>query len=374
MISKEWKQHEHYMRMALSFAMRGNGSVSPNPRIGCVIVDYSEQENGKLVSWGYHRRFGAPHAEIEALRKAGREARGCTLYVNLEPCCHTGKTPPCCDALMEAGVARVVMGMADPNPLVRGGGKRALENAGIEVVDGVLAEECKWINRGFIRTMTMGRPWVTVKAAVSLDGNIALANGESQWISGPMSRKRAHLARSESDAVMVGVGTILADDPQLTVREVDGKSPMKVVVDRHLETPPDAKVLDKGGCVFFSGSSPDESRIDLLTGRGARIIRSEEDANGHIPVDIMLRKLRELGVNRLLVEGGSKLISSFVSSGMVDEFSLFIAPKMLGDGLRLTGDISFRHMGDTIAMKSVLLRRICDDIWFEGLPACSPDL
>lgn len=368
------KMHEHYMRMALSFAMRGTGSVSPNPRVGCVIVDYSETESGRLVSWGYHKRFGAPHAEVEALKKAGENARGCTVYVNLEPCCHAGKTPPCSDALIEAGISRVVAGMLDPNPLVSGGGKRAFDTAGIEFINGILEDECKWINRGFIRNMTLGRPWVTTKAAISLDGDMALENGESKWISSPLSRKRAHLMRAENDAVMVGVGTILSDDPMLTVREVDGKSPIKIVIDKHLDTPLDAKVLNHGGCVFLTGPSPDEERVNGLLSRGAKVIKRAMDSQERIPVDGILQELNRLGVNRLLLEGGSKLISSFISSNAIDEYSLFIAPKVLGRGLRMSDSISFNHMEETISMKQVRLRRIGDDIWFEGLPSCSPAL
>lgn len=369
----ERKMHEHYMKMALSFAMRGTGSVSPNPRIGCVIVDYSV-EGGRLVSWGYHKRFGGPHAEVEALKKAGKDARGCTVYVNLEPCCHTGKTPPCCDALIKAGVSRVVSGTLDPNPLVGGGGKQVLEAAGIEVINGVLEDECRWLNRGFIRNMTLGRPWVTVKAAISLDGDIALGSGESKWISGPLSRKRAHLMRAENDAVMVGVGTVLSDDPMLTVRDVDGKSPIKVVVDRNLDTPPDAKILDHGGCIFFVGPSPDDERVNQLTRRGAKIVRETVDSDDRIPIDRILHELKNLGVNQLLVEGGGKLIGSFIGACLVDEYSLFIAPKVLGDGLRMSDNIVFRHMEETVSMKQVSLRRIGDDIWFEGLPTCSPAL
>ena len=361
------------MRMALSFAMRGTGSVSPNPRIGCVVVDYGV-EGGRLISWGYHRRFGGPHAEVEALKKAGKHARGCTVYVNLEPCCHTGKTPPCCDALIEAGVSRVVSGTLDPNPLVSGGGKRTLEAACIEFLDGILEEECRWINRGFIRNMTLGRPWVTVKAALSLDGDMALGNGESRWISGPLSRKRAHLMRAENDAVMVGVGTVLRDDPMLTVRDVDGKSPIKVVVDRNLDTPPDAKILDHGGCVFFTGPFPDEARVNQLTRRGAKVVRQTVDTGERLAIDGILHELKGLGVNQLLVEGGGKLIGSFIGSCSVDEYSLFIAPKVLGEGLRMSDSIVFRHMEETVSMKQVRLRRIGDDIWFEGLPSCSQGL
>jgi diaminohydroxyphosphoribosylaminopyrimidine deaminase/5-amino-6-(5-phosphoribosylamino)uracil reductase len=365
--------HEHYMRMALSFAMRGSCSVSPNPKVGCALVDH-EADGGRLIAWGYHRRFGDPHAEVEALRKAGAGAEGCTAYVNLEPCCHTGKTPPCSDALIEHGIRRVVIGTNDPNPLVSGGGTEALRSAGIEVISGVLEKECRWVNRGFIRRMTMGRPWVTVKAAVSLDGKIALENGESRWISGYEPRKRAHLMRAESDAIMAGVGTVLKDDPMLTVRNVDGHSPVKVIVDMDLRTSEDAKVLEEGKCVFFTGPNPDKKKAESLTRRGVSIIKQKEDVSAHIPMDELLSKLCGMGVNRLLVEGGAKLISSLAKAGLVDEFSLFIAPKILGRGISFSDGISFSHMGETISLRDVRVRKIGGDIWLEGVPECSPAL
>jgi diaminohydroxyphosphoribosylaminopyrimidine deaminase/5-amino-6-(5-phosphoribosylamino)uracil reductase len=364
---------DRYMRMALSFARRGTGTVSPNPRAGCVIVDESA-DGGKVVSWGYHRKYGGPHAEIEALRKAGGCARGCALYVNLEPCCHTGKTPPCADAIIEAGISKVVAGIKDPNPKVNGSGAEILEKAGIEVVVGVLEEECRWINRGFIRSMTMGRPWVTVKAAVSLDGRMALNNGRSKWISGSDSRIRSHLLRAENDAIMVGVGTILRDNPALSVRDADGSSPVKVIVDRELETPENAKVLDGGKCVFFTGPSPDENKVGALAKKGAKVIRQKEGTGDHIPMDVILSELCALGVNQLMVEGGSRLIGSLIKSGSVDEYSIFIAPKVLGAGIGFGDSISFAHMDDTISIKNMKVRKIGDDIWFEGIPACSPDL
>ncbi|MDR3321747.1 MAG: bifunctional diaminohydroxyphosphoribosylaminopyrimidine deaminase/5-amino-6-(5-phosphoribosylamino)uracil reductase RibD [Synergistaceae bacterium] len=368
----ERKVLERYMRMTMSLAMRGTGTVSPNPRVGCVIVD--ERDGDRMIAWGYHRRYGGPHAEVEALRGAGDAASGCTAYVNLEPCSHTGKTPPCTDVLIESGISKVVVGMTDPNPRVAGSGVKALENAGVEVVTGVLEDECRWINRGFIRAMTMGRPWVTVKAAISLDGKMALENGESAWISGAESRKRGHLMRAENDAIMVGVGTVLCDDPRLTVRGVDGSTPVKVIVDKDLSTPERAKVLEDGKCVFFTGPSPDEEKVEALTKKGAKVIVQKEDGGAYIPMDGLLNELCALGVNRLMVEGGSKLIGSLIKSGAIDEYSLFIAPKFLGQGIGVSDAISFSHMDDTISMKKLRVRKIGDDIWFEGIPSCSPDL
>lgn len=365
--------HEHYMRMAISLALRGTGHVSPNPRVGCVLVDFTTPE-GRPISLGYHRRFGGLHAEAEALKQAGPSAAGCTAYVNLEPCCHTGKTPPCANALIGAGVSRVVIGMRDPNPLVGGGGARMLADAGIEVIEGVLESECRWLNRGFIRNMTMGRPWVTVKAAISLDGDVALASGESKWITGAQSRRRAHMMRAENDAVMVGVGTVLADDPQLTVRDTDGASPMKAIVDRNLDTPPDASVLRDGKCVFFAGPSAAPERARALRERGADVINLGVEAESFIPPEDILRTLGTMGVTRLMIEGGARLIGRFIRSGAVDEYSLFLAPKLLGDGLHVSETLSFAHMGEAVSIKPTQIRKIGDDIWFEGIPSCSPAL
>jgi diaminohydroxyphosphoribosylaminopyrimidine deaminase/5-amino-6-(5-phosphoribosylamino)uracil reductase len=361
------------MRMAISLAMRGTGAVSPNPRVGCVIVDESV-DGGRIVSWGYHRRYGGPHAEVEALRKAKERARGCTVYVNLEPCSHVGKTPPCAEALIGAGVSKIVAGMKDPNPKVNGAGLDTFAKAGIDVEVGVLEKECRWINRGFIRSMTMGRPWVTVKAAVSVDGRMAIESGESKWITGDESRRRAHLLRSENDAIMVGIGTVLKDDPMLTVRDVDGSSPVKVIVDKDLRTPEESRVLEGGRCVFFTGPSPDRNKVDAFTRRGAKVIKQTEESGPYIPMSGLLGELCTLGVNHLMAEGGSKLIGSLIKSGAVDEYSLFIAPKVLGLGIGIADNISFGHMDDTISMKSMKVRKIGDDIWFEGIPACSPDL
>lgn len=362
--------HEHFMRMAISLAERGTGAVSPNPRVGCVLV-----KEGKVVGWGYHRRFGGPHAEVEALRMAGEEASGATVYVNLEPCSHFGKTPPCALALAAAGVRRVVAGMKDPNPRVNGSGLGSLEAAGIETVSGVLEKECKWLNRGFVRNMTLGRPWVTVKAAMSLDGDIALAGGESRWISGPLSRSKAHLLRSEHDAVLVGVGTVLADDPELTVRLVEGRSPLRVVLDSRLRTPSRAKVVGDGKCLFLAGEDAPVDRQEELESRGAAVRRlPAEGKTGRPSVGQVLAALSAEGVSTLLVEGGSAVISAFVAAGMVDEYSLFVAPVLLGRGIQVTGELSLEHMGQAIALSPARIKRVEGDLWLEVSPKCSPDL
>ena len=362
--------HEHFMRMAISLAERGTGSVSPNPRVGCVLV-----KEGKVVGWGYHRRYGGPHAEVEALRMAGEEASGATAYVNLEPCSHFGKTPPCAPQLAAAGVRRVVAGMKDPNPRVNGTGLECLEAVGIETVRGILENECKWLNRGFVRTMTLGRPWVTVKAAMSLDGDIALAGGESRWISGPLSRSKAHLLRSEHDAVLVGVGTVLADDPELTVRLVEGRSPLRVVLDSGLRTPLNAKVIGDGRCLFLASEDAPGDRQAALESRGAAVRRlPAEGKAGRPSVGQVLAALSAEGVSMLLVEGGSSVISAFVEAGMVDEYSLFVAPVLLGRGIQLAGELSLEHMGQAIALSPARIKRVEGDLWLEVSPKCSPDL
>ena len=359
------------MRMALSLARRGCGSVSPNPMVGCVIAD--RERGDAVVSYGYHRRCGEAHAEANALAAAGQEARGKTVYVNLEPCCHTGRTPPCCDALIRAGVGRVVVGSPDPNP-VAGGGIERLREAGIDVRAGVLEAECRWLNRGFIRRVSMNRPWVTIKAAISLDGDIALANGASKWISGPASRQRAHLLRAESDAILVGIGTVRQDDPSLTVRDTDGRSPLRAVLDRDLALDPDALVLKGGGCVIFTAQKHDAQKRAKLEDRGAKLIALPPDGEGHIPVGPMLESLAQAGVNRLLVEGGAGVIGSLLSAGFVDDVSLFVAPKLMGNGLHITQNLSFQYMNEVVSMKHAEMKKIGDDVWYEGVLSCSPDL
>jgi diaminohydroxyphosphoribosylaminopyrimidine deaminase/5-amino-6-(5-phosphoribosylamino)uracil reductase len=369
----EQKTKERYMKMAISFAMRGTGTVSPNPKAGCVLIDESV-EGGRLISWGYHRRFGGPHAAVEALRKAGSGARGCTAYVNIEPCYYGNKTLPCCDELIRAGVAKVIVGMKDPNPQVSGKGLASLANAGIQIETGVLEDECRWINRGFVRVMTMGRPWVTVKASVSADGRMKLDGAESGWIAGIESRNRARLLRGESDAIMFGVGAVLRDGAGLAAKDTDGRSLVKVIVDSDLSTPEESRVLDEGKCVFFTGPSPDENKVQALTRKGAKVIKQTEEAGAYIPMKGLLSELVSMGINWLMVQGGSKLIGSLIKSGYVDEFSLFAAPRMLGSGIDITDGMAFSHMDDAVSMKNIRIRKIGDDIWFEGAPSCSPAL
>jgi diaminohydroxyphosphoribosylaminopyrimidine deaminase/5-amino-6-(5-phosphoribosylamino)uracil reductase len=366
---KERNIHEYYMRMALSLAHRGTGRVSPNPRVGCVIVDFAGR--GRVVSRGFHERYGGPHAEANALAAARESVAGMTAYVTLEPCCHTGHTPPCCDALIAAGISRVVMGAADPDPRVSGGGVSRLEAAGVEVIRRVLEDDCAAINRGFFKRVTTGRPWVTLKAAISLDGDVALADGESKWITGAPARRRAHLMRAEADAVLVGSGTVAADDPALTVRETDGRSPIKAIVDKDLVIPPDSRALN-GGCVIFAGPGADPERAAELERRGARISRLPLDEGGRLPPGKILEALAAMGVNYAMVEGGAGLISSFLSSGEADEVALFVAPKLMGGGIGLANRLSLASIDDAVAIKDLTVSRVGGDILARGVASCSP--
>ena len=359
----EARLHEYYMRMALSLARRGTGLVSPNPRVGCVIVDYSLAE-ARVASFGFHGRYGGPHAETEAIKNALGSVRGMTVYVTLEPCCHTGHTPPCCDALISAGIARVVIGMTDPDPRVSGGGTAKLETAGIEVVSGILEEECRHVNRGFIKRVTEGRPWVTIKAAVSMDGNIALKNGESKWITGPAARRKAHSMRAAGDVVMVGIGTVKADDPELSVRDAEGRSPIKAVVDRDLEISPDARVLRGGERVIFTSSGARGEHISELSKRGVKVIGSRI-RGGHIPPRKILAELAAMGANYVMIEGGAGLISSFVESGCADEAAFFAAPKLLGDGVRTTR-FQVPSMDLAVKVKNLRAKAVGSDVLLEG--------
>lgn len=363
----ERKMHTRFMRMALSLSLRAAGRVSPNPKVGCVIVD----DDGKLLSWGYHERFGGPHAEAAALARARSPVHGATVYVTLEPCCHTGKTPPCADALIAAGVSRVVIGSVDPNPVVSGRGVKKLRDAGIDVVEGVLQRECRWMNRGFICGMTLGRPWVTVKAALSLDGGMALENGDSKWITSDDSRARAHALRAENDAILVGAGTVAADDPHLSVRHCDGVSPLKVVIDPRLRTPTGSNVLIGGRCVVYTTEHADERAADALRAAGADVARLSSDLDGRIDLNELVRDLYLRGICRLMVEGGPRTSAAFIGAGLADEYALFIAPKILGRSIKISDEPSFSSMKDVIALVDPVYTTLGRDVIARGAPHCS---
>ncbi len=321
-----------YMAQALRLAERGLYSTSPNPRVGCVIV-----RDGVLVGEGWHQRAGEAHAEVNALQQAGTAARGATAYVTLEPCSHHGRTPPCTEALLAAGIRRVVAAMADPNPLVAGRGLAQLQAAGVAVDVGLMADEAHELNIGFVSRMTRKRPWVRLKAAASLDGKTALQNGESQWITGPQARQDGHCWRARACAILSGIGTVRKDDPQLNVRGVDtSRQPLKVIVDSRLELSPAARLLEVGNVLLVSaGQAVAEvaERAAALRERGAEIL-DLPDGKGRVDLHALLHELAQRGLNEVHVEAGSRLNGALLAAGLVDEVLLYLAPCLLGDTAR----------------------------------------
>ena len=320
------------MRAALALARRGLGAVWPNPAVGCVIVD-----RGRVVGRGWTQPGGRPHGETEALRRAGEAARGATAYVSLEPCCHWGRTPPCTDALIAAGIRRVVVALNDPDPRVAGDGVEQLRAAGLEVETGLCEAEAAEINAGFFCRLRNGRPLVTLKLATSLDGRIATGRGESQWITGPPARERAHALRAAHDAIMVGTGTVLADDPQLTCRlpGLAHRSPVRVVVDRHLRIPPSMRLISDAGVVpswILTLPSADATRRQALLGAGATVIDMDPGPNGNGSLAAALAALSERGITRLLVEGGGRLAAAFARADLIDRLVWVHAPMLIGGG------------------------------------------
>ena len=317
-----------YMARALVLARRGLYTTDPNPRVGCVVV-----KDGKVVGEGWHERAGEPHAEVHALRAAGVNARGATVYVSLEPCCHHGRTPPCSQALIEAGVRRVIAAMPDPNPRVAGQGFAALERAGIQVEHGLLQAEAGRLNPGFISRMTRGRPFVRVKLATSLDGRTALANGESKWISGEAARADVQRLRARSSAILTGIGTVLSDDPSLTVRDMDiGRQPLRVVLDAKLRMPVTARMLGLAGkTLIVAGDSAPSS--GLLQAKGADVLNLP-CVGEEIDLQNLLEQLAKREVNELLVEAGATLCGALLKAGLVDELIVYLAPHILGNRAR----------------------------------------
>jgi diaminohydroxyphosphoribosylaminopyrimidine deaminase / 5-amino-6-(5-phosphoribosylamino)uracil reductase len=312
------------MARALALAARGLYSTTPNPRVGCVIA-----QGERVVGEGWHARAGLAHAEINALERAGEAARGATVYLTLEPCNHHGRTPPCAEALVAAGVARVVCAMRDPNPAAAQGAER-LSAAGIQVEHGLLEDDARELNIGFVSRMTRGRPWVRMKIAATLDGRSALADGTSQWITGEAARLDGHRWRARACALLTGIGTVKADDPQLSVRGVDTpRQPLRVVVDSRLETPATARILQGGNVLVFCATD-DPARRRALEEKGAEVVVLASPA-GKVDLPPMLELLARRGVNELHVEGGFKLNGSLVREGCVDEFLLYLNPSLLGD-------------------------------------------
>ena len=346
------------MARALRLAEFGLYSTAPNPRVGCVIV-----KDGRVVGEGWHRIAGEAHAEVHALQMAGVRARGATVYVTLEPCSHHGRTPPCAEALVAAGVARVVAAMQDPNPEVSGRGMARLAEAGIRGECGLLEAEARELNLGFVSRMTRGRPWVRAKLAASLDGKTALENGVSQWITGESARHDGHRWRARACAILCGMGTVLADDPQLNVRGVETpRQPLKVIVDNRLELPLSARMLDDGRTLLAATLAADPDRAEALGARGAEVLRLPA-LDGRVDLAALLAELGLRGVNEVHVEGGPRLSGALLEAGLVDEVLLYLAPSLIGDQARgLFAVPALTSLADKKVLRWQDVRRVGDDL------------
>lgn len=343
------------MARALRLAERGMMTTHPNPRVGCVIV-----RDGIIVGEGAHERAGEPHAEVHALRSAGDRARGADVYVSLEPCCHHGRTPPCTDALIAAGVARVFVATADPNPKVAGQGIQRLRAAGIEVHVGLLAAEAQRINRGFFARMMRGRPWLVLKLAMSLDARTAMASGESQWITGEAARADAHRLRAEAGAVLTGVGTVVADDPRLSARGLgEGvRQPDRIVLDTQARAPVHARVWQPGARRLWI-----TRQLPPIVPEGVTVVLAGADAQGRIDLKDALQALARHEVNEILAECGPRLAGSLLEQGLVDEIIAYVAPKLLGDQARPLAHLpGIERLTQALVWRWVDVRQIGDDV------------
>ncbi len=325
---------EKYMQLALDLAASAKGNTNPNPLVGAVIV-----KNGVIVGTGLHRKAGEPHAEVHAFRMAGEHALDATLYVTLEPCSHYGKTPPCANLVKESGVSRVVIAMQDPNPAVAGRGIQLLQDAGIMVEVGVLEQQAQRLNERFIHNMLTHRPFVISKFAMTLDGKIATHTGHSKWVTGEGAREDVHHIRHEVDGILVGVGTVIADNPSLTTRlkEGYGKNPTRIIMDSSLRTPDNANVLntEDAPTILVCSDDVSQEKIHLFTEKGVTVLPVQKNEYG-LQIDEMLEKLYIHGITDILLEGGSKMNASFLQQGAIDKYVVYIAPKVLGGNLSLT--------------------------------------
>ncbi len=346
---------------SLELAERAVGVSEPNPRVGCLIV----APDGALVGKGSTQRTGDAHAEVMALRAAGSAARGATAYVTLEPCSHHGRTPPCCDALIEAGVAKVVVAIEDPNPQVAGSGIARLRAAGVEVevIGGEWGAASRELNIGFFSRMQRGKPWVRMKVAASLDGRTALADGQSQWITGSAARADGHAWRKRAGAVLTGIGTVRDDDPRLDVREVATEvQPLRVVIDSRLEINPTARLLQPPGRALIYTTSSDASRASALTCDSVEVAPLPADANGKTDLAAMLADLARRGVNELHVEAGEKLNASLLRAGLVDELLLYVAPRLLGEGRAIAALGALGSLGESLDFEFIDVERVGADL------------
>ncbi len=357
-----------FMRLAIKEARKGLGKTSPNPCVGAVVV-----KKGRLIGKGYHRRAGMPHAEVNALAMAGRDAHGATLYVTLEPCNHTGRTPPCTEKILAAGISRVVVGMKDPNPLVNGSGNDYLSSQGVSVAAGLLVDECRQLNRPFIKHVTTGLPWVIMKAGLSVDGRIATRTGQSSWVTCEDSRRHVHRLRNQVDAILIGSGTALADDPSLTTRLVGrpGRDPLRVVLDSSLQISAKARMIrlqSKASTWIFCGPGADPVRRRQLVEAGAVVKVVGNNPAGGLDLVAVLEELGRSQINSLLVEGGGKIHAAFLEQGLYDQVNLFIAPIFIGgEGIPVVAELGLDRIDEGKRFRMVKTRRFGSDVMIEGL-------
>jgi diaminohydroxyphosphoribosylaminopyrimidine deaminase/5-amino-6-(5-phosphoribosylamino)uracil reductase len=346
-----------WMAQALRLAERGLYTTSPNPRVGCVLL-----KGNKVVGEGWHERAGEPHAEVHALRAAGDSAQGATAYVTLEPCSHQGRTPPCADALIAAGVKRVVAAMQDPNPLVAGQGIAKLRAAGVVVECGLMDTAARELNIGFISRMTRGTPWVRSKIAASLDGRTALANGTSKWITGAEARRDVQHWRARSCAVLTGIGTVLADDPRLNVREIEtGRQPLRVVLDSELRISASAGILRNGKTLLYTACS-ERAKLEVIRASGAEVL-TLAGADGKVDLSAVMRDLAQRGINEVLVESGRTLNGALLKEGLIDELVLYLAPQLLGDAARGLADLGeLTQLQQRVALQWQDVRQVGNDL------------
>lgn len=364
--------HEAYMNFALDLAEKARGCTSPNPLVGAVIV-----KDGEIVGQGYHLKAGTPHAEIHALKQAGDHARGAVLYVTLEPCSHFGRTPPCSTAVINAGIQEVFVAMVDPNPLVAGRGIKQLEEAGIKVHVGVCGAKAADVNEIFIRYITTRKPFVLLKTAMTLDGKIATKNGDSKWVTGAAARYRVHQLRNEYDAILVGINTVLADDPALTCRLPEGgRDPIRIILDSQGRMPLNARLLTEESeaptYLVITDRAPFD-KIRALSETNVKIIRADVDAKGRIDLHSLMTKLGEMQITSLLVEGGSEIAASFLEEKLVNKVLTFIAPKLSGGAGAPTpvGGKGAVLMKDALWLSHTAFGQVGDDFYMTGYPVYS---
>jgi diaminohydroxyphosphoribosylaminopyrimidine deaminase/5-amino-6-(5-phosphoribosylamino)uracil reductase len=361
------EHQEQWMRRALELAGKAAGRTSPNPMVGAVIV-----KNGRVIAEGYHKKAGRPHGEIEALRKAGKRARGAQMFVNLEPCCHKGRTPPCTDAIIESGIKEVFVGLRDPNPLVAGKGIRQLKRAGITVHSGLLKVECQRLNEVFVKYVQTGTPFVTLKSALSLDGKIATSTGESQWITGPEARERVHRMRDQVDAILVGAGTVLKDNPRLTTRLKKGKghNPARVILDARAEIPLKARVFhhaNRDRVVYITTNKASAVRVNRLKDRGIEVQMISERSN-RISLNKLIKILGSMEIDSVLLEGGGGINASALKEGIVDKVVLFLAPLIIGgeSALGVVGGPGIKSLKQALPIKNLTVTPVGADWMVEG--------